>query len=181
MIAAFKSAGVEMALALACAGALAVSFAAVGCRHDARPYGDRQAALFQVGAALRNYAADHGGSFPSGADAYSALARLYPDYCTPGAELAGLSGGVEKVTSALREGRSISNLTSWVYVPGLTRTDDTRLAILWESKPALINGCERRPVVLLSFEITNVPIKEWGNFLAGQSNMLSAARSVRGP
>jgi hypothetical protein len=95
------------------------------------PYGARQAFMRLVDTDLENYAHDHGGVFPT------ALEDLYPGYAIPGVELAGLSGNVQDVTNALQRGSPISNLTSWVYVPGFKVTDNPSIAILWESKAGL--------------------------------------------
>src|ERR1051325_11965447 len=76
---------------------------------------------------LRSYARNNDGQFPDGTNSFEALAKLFPDYSHTGAELAGLSGDIQAVTSALQSRRSISNLTGWVYVPGLREDDDIRL------------------------------------------------------
>jgi hypothetical protein len=147
-----------------------------GCQPAARS-NDRRAFMRSVDASLMNYASDHDGWLPSDSDPFAALAKLYPDYCDAGNELAGLSGGIDKVTAALRDGKSISNLTSWVYVPSLRITDYPRIAVLWESKIGLDQSGRKssrptRPVLLLDRSITNVLASDWDSFLAEQASLL---------
>lgn len=161
--------------------AVLVFLSNLGCY---KPYGSREPAIFLMDSALRTYAEEHSGRFPSGGDQFSALAQLYPEYCCPGRELAGLSGDIQKTTNALQHGRSISNFTSWVYVPGLRLDDDPKLAILWESKPARLKLFGKslgltRPALLLSREITNVPASQWPEFLKYQGDVLAATLAKR--
>src|SRR2546422_802651 len=107
-------------------GVSLIVFASCAKRH--LPHGHREAFVRTVDSDLQNYASDHDGWFPNADDPYSALAKLYPAYSASGYELAGLSGNIERVTNALQIGHSISNLTSWTYVPGLRQDDDPRLA-----------------------------------------------------
>lgn len=149
-----------------------------------RPYGHREAYMRIVDKLLHDYARDHGGALPDGPDGYSALAKLYPAYSTTGAELAGLSGDISCVTNSLRLGRSISNCTSFQYVPGLHETDNPRLAVLWEKRGHLLASgavclLATRPVLLLSSNFTNVPIARWAEFERQQALLRHALAPSR--
>jgi hypothetical protein len=140
------------------------------------PYGHREAFLRSVDRALQNYANDHGGAFPNDPEPSFALAKLYPEYSNSGIELAGLSGNIQLVTNALNKGLPISNLTSWIYVPGLRETDNQDLAILWEEKQGLSQTGHRglrktRPVLLVGEAVTNVAEKDWNTFLQFQQEL----------
>jgi hypothetical protein len=155
----------------------------VGCQTP-MPSGNRVAFMRSVHVALMNYAADNGGAFPAGDDSYAAFAKLYPDYSDVGAELAGLSGSIHAVTNSLVRGVSISNLTSWVYIPGLQEGDDMRIAILWESMPGLTqagrtSSQRTRPVLLLDGSITNVPLANWEVFLECQARFRAQVEGKR--
>jgi hypothetical protein len=148
------------------------------------PFGHREAFMRSMDSVLQNYAVDHSGWFPDGKNSHDALVHLFPDYCPFGLELAGLSGDIQKLTNALQMGESISNLTSWVYVPGLREDDDSRLAILWESRPGLSAGGRlvsggQRPVLLLNRDITNVPAVHWEDFLKQQELLRNAVQTNR--
>jgi hypothetical protein len=148
------------------------------------PYGHREAFLRTVDSDLQNYASDHDGWFPNADDSYNALAKLYPGYSGAGYELAGLSGNIQAVTNALQAGHSISTLTSWVFVPGLRRDDDPRIAILWESTPGLspdgkLASWGNRPVLLLSLDITNIPEADWKSFLKQQELLRNEVQTKR--
>ncbi len=164
---------------------LFVIFAAIamGCRFR-RPYGHREAFLRTVDSDLQNFASDHDGFFPSAADRYAALALLYPDYSDSGCELAGLSGNISAVTNALQSGKSISNLTSWMFVPGLRQSDDPRIAIIWEATPGLLpdgtpGGRGSRPALLLSRTVTNIAWQNWNAFTKQQEELLSSIYATR--
>jgi hypothetical protein len=161
--------------------ALALVVCSVAAWQLWRPYGHREAFFRSVDSALQNSASHHDGAFPDGRDPYKALQSLFPDYVNPGYELAGLSGNIKGVASALLAGQSISNLTSWVYVPGLRTNDDPRIAILWESKAGFhpsgrLSFRRIRPVLLLNREITNVPVSHWEGFLKDQEKLRGAIK-----
>jgi hypothetical protein len=146
-------------------------------RWNAYPYGNRVSFMRVTATELMNYASRHDGWFPSGKDEYSGLAQLWPGSpCGP--ELAGLSGDIAAVTNALQVGRSLSNVTSWHYVPGLKNDDNPGLAILWESKFGLSEGGKRIPqmtrsVLLVDYRITNILDTAWPTFLKDQEQLWS--------
>jgi hypothetical protein len=151
--------------------------------HYWSPHGHREAFMRGMDSSLQNYATDHGGWFPDMGNPWDALAKLYPSYCN--SELAGLTGNTQAVTDALKAGQSISNFTSWIYVPGLREGDDGRLAILWEAKQGIsangrLNFRGTRPVLLLNRDITNVATVNWEDFQKQQEELRSAIRARRG-
>src|ERR1051325_917920 len=92
------------------------------------PFGSRDCTLPCMHSALRAYAADHYGRFPtSDHDAYTALGQLFAQYTPSGAELAGISGNEDTTKQALQHGRTLDKtLTSWVYVEGLRESDNPK-------------------------------------------------------
>jgi len=156
----------------------------VACKEAPVSFGHREAFMRVIDSELANYAAHNDGCFPNGHDSYAALAKLHPDYCEAGSELAGLSGNIQQVTNALAKGVSISNLTSWVYIPGLREGDDPRIAILWESMAGLtqagkVSSQKTRPVLLLDRSITNVPAANWESFTKQQEQFRNAVQAKR--
>ena len=155
------------------------------CRPEKdQPFGSREAFLRVVDSALQNYAYDHNGYFPDKDDPFTSLKELYPDYSGSGVELAGLSGSIAAVTNALQSGRSISNLTSWMYVPGLHTNDDPNLAILWETRPGMSHNGRfindgSRPVLLLGQDVVAIAAKDWSVFLEQQQQMRQHAQKAR--
>ena len=143
------------------------------------PFGRRACALQCMYLVLQNYAKDHEGAFPDGADGFVALQSLYPDY-VDGRELAGISGDPEKVQQVLSQQKSLNGVTSWRFIPGLSRDDDSRLAILWEAQSGInadgrrnFNGS--RAVLLVGGSITNVAKSSWDGFMNEQASIKSAA------
>jgi hypothetical protein len=131
---------------------------------------------------LLNYAHEHEGWFPRGADgAMASLRLLYPDYCPVGGELAGLSGNVDATLRVLRAGDPLTeSISSWRYRPGLRVDDDPRLAVLWEDQYGLrANGVRTlsrsRAVLLVNGDITNVIESAWEGFVSGQMALKTAA------
>ena len=149
------------------------------------PYGDRSFTLGHMSAVLDTYATDHFGKFPDSPHGpYDALRKLYPDYSL-GPELAGVSGKIKAVKSALDQGKSLDgSLTSWVYVPGFEQSDDPGLAILWESREGLYANGKRnsfggRAVLFISGAVTNIPAGAWTSFLTNQEHLQQIARARR--
>jgi hypothetical protein len=146
------------------------------CKHAESKRDHREAFMRLMDSALQNYASDHSGWLPSGDDPFAALSKLFPDYCAPGDELAGLSGNIPKTVKSLEAGRSISDYTSWVYISGLRTDDDLRIAVLWESASGICqNGAptsnNSRPVLLLNRAITNISADIWPEFLKEQEEL----------
>jgi hypothetical protein len=147
------------------------------------PYGRRCCSFRSVHLALLTYSEDHQGWFPEASSGpLAALQSLYPVYCPDGSELAGISGDVESVVKTLRAGKPLDeDLTSWRYVPGLRNDDDPNLALLWANRPGLnANGSRnilrRRPVLLISGDITNVLENDWAAFKKEQQALLATTK-----
>jgi hypothetical protein len=156
----------------------------VGCR----PPSQSEAFILNTYFDLLNYAQDHGGWFPTADNTNtSALQKLYPGYCNPGMELAGLSGDIDGVEAALNAGQPLTDkLTSWVYVQGLRKDDDQNLAILWERTGGLSpNGTKHtsggHAVLFLSGDRRQIPELGWTNFLREQESLRKTAIAKRPP
>ena len=153
---------------------------------DGFPFGDRRALLRNLHSALMNYAADNAGKFPNSEKGpEAALAKLHPLYCFKPIELAGLSGDIGSVESALKGGRPLTkDLTSWRYQQGLRNDDSKQLALVWENSD-LVNASSRKSTsrvhaaILIGGDITNVPSADWESFLQAQKVMRAEALSLR--
>ena len=150
------------------------------------PFGHRDGTFRCTDAALRLYAQDHAGRFPNeSADGLRSLRLLYPEYTPSGKELAGLSGDVGSLVQALSEGKQLNtNLSSWLYFPGLEVDDDSSLALLAETKFGLFPNGSRNPsgarsVLLLGRNFTNVTKDLWDSFAAEQQRLRVAAVAKR--
>ena len=143
-----------------------------GYRH-AYPYGSQPAALPILLNALRSYAMDHSNRFPDiGGDPYRSLQALYPGYISPD-YLAGISGDHKGTKRQILGGGHLnSNISSLVYVPGLSLTNDPQTAILWERRTGVAFNGRRspgRPVGFISGEVKQIPDTEWRIFLSNQA------------
>jgi hypothetical protein len=83
--------------------------------------------------ALRRYAEEHEGSYPTGkATPEASLSLLYPKYANADV-LSGKSVSVQRVQAILDEGKLLDpDSCGWHYVEGLTLNDDRRLALFWD-------------------------------------------------
>jgi hypothetical protein len=126
---------------------------------------------------LTDYAAEHGGVFPSGEETPEAsLSLLYPKYA--GAkQLRGKTVPLEIVEEILQSGRHLGPETcGWHYVEGLTVKDDHRIAIFWD-KIGLGHSGYRLPegghyVMFLSGFSEYIPESDWPAFLEEQETLL---------
>lgn len=164
---------------------LALGLVAVGLFRCEVDKSDRAAFMRSMYAALSMYAHDHDGRFPvSESGPYDALRLLYPDYVPIGSELAGVSGSIPAVLSALQIGMLSSNETSWVYVQGLITSNDHRIAVLWERQFGLYGNGRKaddntRAVLLIGGDITNVHESAWRSFLADQESLRSSIKDAQ--
>lgn len=136
---------------------------------------DRSGLMLNVYFAIRIYADDHAGWLPqSKSGPYDALQKLYPIYCPSGQELAGLSGSIDSVKRALKNGEPLTDkLSSWVYVQGFNTNDDPHIAILWEAKRGIFPSGEKDPsgghaVLFLNGDLKQIPDAGWVKFLNDQ-------------
>ena len=160
-----------------CLGLIAL----VGCRGGQSPRG---AAMLNLIGIMQVYAEKHEGWFPqSEKGAYDALQKLYPDYISTRelAELAGLSADIEPLIKAVERGEPLNDkLTSWIYHQGLKNSDDYRIALFWERRGGLFSGGKKDPsgghaVILLSWEIKQIPPSDWLEFLKDQEALRNSA------
>jgi hypothetical protein len=166
------------------AGVLAVLtwLAAAYWRHN-YPYGWSHCCAKGVGLALRGYAQDHAGRYPTGGDTPEAsLSLLYSNYLDA-YMLRGKTVPLQLVEETLRKkGKLDPQSCGWHYVEGLTEADNPQLAIVWD-KVGLGHNGERlkgggHEVVLLDGTTTYVGGKRWPEFLEEQKHLL-AQRSDR--
>lgn len=142
------------------------------------PYGWTHCCDKQLYSALRNYADLHHGKFPSGQATPEACLSLL--HAKPIEASANLLGGknvdpeiAEKVFS---EGQLLSPQScGWNYVPGLSLTDDPRLALFWD-KPGLGHNGQRLDggghiVWFVGGEYRQILASEWESFLAEQRSL----------
>ena len=151
-----------------------------GCRIE---QDQRLPLMINLYSELRQYAAEHGGFFPSGpgGDA-TALGQLFPVYSARGKELAGLTGDINLAMRILKSGKQLTtNQTSWVYVEGLRSTDNQQVALFWEREPGVLPTGQRvqgvgHTVMLLSGQVTNIADADWSTFLDTQQSMRGKTR-----
>lgn len=96
--------------------------------------------------ALREYAEEHVGFFPSGqATPEASLSLLYPK-CANEYVLSGKTVPVERAQKILVQGRLLDpESCGWHYVEGLTLNDDRRLAIFWDKVPGPFGPITLKP------------------------------------
>lgn len=147
------------------------------------PYGSSHCCDKGVGFALREYAADHNGRYPTGGDTPEAsLSLLYSNYLDA-YTLRGKTVPLEVVQKTLaKKGRLDPESCGWHYVEGLTEADNSQIAIVWDKVGLGHNGQRLRggghSVVLLDGSTTYISGRRWPEFLEEQKRLL-AQRSDR--
>lgn len=176
--------GVLIILAVAITLGVVIDFKNVDFWHR------RAGMMGTVATELRLYALDHGGWFPrSNKDSLDALQKLYPTYAA-GPELAGLSGDIDAVMNCLKQGKSLTGKSSWVYIQGMKDTDDPTVALLWDLQPGLYGtGVNQRGPMMRGHVVstigeingfeTNVVEAGWTNFLRQQEQLRKAILANR--
>lgn len=129
-----------------------------------------------VMAALRSYASDHDGWFPSVDNKpYDSLQMLYPEYLPDPIDLAGISGNENEVRKRLSVGgRLDSSISSWIYWPHLNETNDERIAILWERTSGIRPNGSRASGHAVGFvdgSIRQIDEQAWEAFLIQQEHL----------
>lgn len=109
--------------------------------HYTFPYGWSHCCDIQLAFALQQYAEDHGGHFPSGADCPEAsLSLLYSNYVNANL-LRGKIISLKTVEHALAaNGKLGPDSCGWHYVEGITLSDDSQIAIVWDKVGLGHNG-----------------------------------------
>ena len=145
------------------------------------PYGWSHCCDKQLWFALRQYADEHGGSYPSGGPTPEAsLGLLYPEYADANL-LRGKTVPEAVVQAAFDRGEPLGPETcGWQYVEGLRTDDDHKLALFWD-KAGLGHNGERLPVegnwvYFVDGDNKFVPAAGWAGFLAEQRQLLKARR-----
>ncbi len=142
------------------------------------PYGWSHCCAKGMGLALRTYAMDHDGRFPTGGDTPEAsLSLLYSNYVNA-YTLRGKTVPLQVAQTALaKDGKLGPESCDWHYVEGLTEADDPQIAILWD-KVGLGHNGERlkaggHMVVLVDGSENYVSRAKWPGFLKQQKELLA--------
>jgi len=125
--------------------------------------------------ALRSYALDHEGWLPDDGDSFRSLELLWPNYLPDPVDLAGISGNDKEARRRLPEGRHLdSNVSSWVYWPGLVAESDQDIAILWEKESGItFNGfrAEGHAVGFINGSWRQIGSDQWEAFIKEQKRL----------
>jgi hypothetical protein len=145
--------------------------------HENYPYGESHCCTKQISTALKMYADDHGGRFPSGESSPEAsLSLLYPKYLSSPDILRGKTVPETIVRQRLTSGQLLTPETcGWHYVEGLGEGSDPRWAVLWD-KAGLGHNGERLPdggreVVFADHSVKVLSGAEWRAVLAEQEKL----------
>lgn len=149
------------------------------------PYGMSHCCDLCLSSALHDYAATHGGAFPTGeATPEASMSLLYREKMNgyPLADATLLRGKTvpeSVVKEILERGELLTPDTcGWHYVEGLRTDDDPRLALFWDKAGLDHNGgrmAEGGHIVLFVplMERKHIPEAEWDKFLAEQRKLLA--------
>jgi uncharacterized protein YvpB len=155
-----------------------------GLWHWRYPYGRSHYCLKSIFLALNVYAQEHGGLYPDGQSSPEASLALL---CKEGLLDADTFRG--KTAKAKRAGQLLGggSLTGpescgWHYVQGLNRSDDGRIAVLWD-KLELGHFGERhkrpgREVLTLGGDCKWITRAEWGHFQSEQESLLKIRKGI---
>ena len=142
------------------------------------PNGFRSGKLTTFMGALTEYAMDHGGKYPDGGiTPIQSLQKLYPRYAS--SALAGMSGDEGRTEAYLRKGKQLdTNVSSWVYFPGFSTSDNPAIAIIWEREAGIfVNGSRAsgHAVGFVGGGYGQVSVAEWSTFVQEQQSLRSTA------
>ena len=146
------------------------------------PYGWTHCCDMQLHLALHNYAVLHNRRFPSGQstpEACLSLLHREPDPVSAGL-LCGKNVAPEIAERVFAEGQLLGPETcGWHYVPGLSLTDDPKLALFWDKSGLGHNGQRLggggHIVWFINGDNRHIPASEWESFLAEQNSLRQAA------
>jgi hypothetical protein len=168
---------VLMVAALVAVVGLAALYAAYRAKY---PYGMSHCCILIMGGALKEYANDHNGQFPTGKATPEASLSLLNNSNYANADLLrGKTVPEKTVARILNSGGLLGPDTcGWHYVEGLRADDDARIAILWD-KVGLGHDGERlkyggHEVMFVDGQRRFVSGKDWEGFLKGQQDLLAA-------
>jgi hypothetical protein len=141
------------------------------------PYGRSHCCAKQISTALKMYANDHGGRYPSGESSPEAsLSLLYPKYLPSPEPLRGKTVPAAIVNQRLTNGQRLTPETcGWHYVEGLSEDSDPRLLLLWD-KVGLGHNGQRLPdggheVVFVDHSVKQLSGAEWRAVFAEQEKL----------
>jgi hypothetical protein len=144
------------------------------------PYGYSHCCDLILHHALEEYAAAHGGAFPTGAVTPEAsLGLLYKNVEWADADLLrGKTVPASAVREKLDGGEPLApESCGWHYVEGLRVDDDPRLALFWDKAGLGHNGQRLagggHAVMFLNGLRTHIPEAEWQTFLDEQGRLLA--------
>jgi hypothetical protein len=147
------------------------------------PYGYTHSCDIGLAMALRQYAEEHDGFYPSGeATPEASLSLLYPKYASASL-LSGKTVPVGRVQEILDQGKLLDPETcDWHYVEGLTLNDDRRLAIFWD-KVGLGHFGQRlkdggHSVVFVGGQFDHISAQNWPQFLEEQEKLRASRDDV---
>lgn len=155
--------------------------AAVGVvhHHATYPYGSSHCCIIQMSGALEMYAEENGGRYPAGQSSPEAcLSLLCRSNYANAYLLRGMTVPEATVRRILESGGQLGpDSCGWHYVPGLTKADDRKLALVWCKEPLGHNG-ERtkdggRQVVFVGGDIEWISGAKWPAFLEEQKALLA--------
>ncbi len=139
-----------------------------------RPFGVRTCFLPCMVSSLYAYAHEHFGKYPDGPDPYPALQKLYPDLVPNPDLLAGISGDRKATTRVVASGGVLtSNESSWVYIPGLSTTDEEHTILIYERRSGLAFNGTRWPGRAVGFangSHAQMPEQEFQQLLKAQQD-----------
>lgn len=144
------------------------------------PYGFSHCCLKAVGLSLHQYAQDHGGFFPAGGGCPEASLSLLSrePYGLVGAELCGKTKSAAAATEILARGELLGPDTcDWHYVEGLTTSDCSRLALVWDKIGLGHNGQDLsggHSIWRLTGGEEVIPASQWPGFLEEQERLMAA-------
>jgi len=161
-------------------GIFAILIIAGGVHYKSKyPYGHSHCCIIGVMGALEQYASENGGRYPTGEPSPEASLSLlcrsnYLDAYT----IRGMIVPEDTVRAILDKGDLLGpDSCGWHYADGLTRADDSRIALLYCKQPLGHNGDKTkdggRQVVFVGGNIEWLPGKKWPTFLEEQKELLS--------
>ena len=155
-----------------------VTLAGYSWHHRMYPYGGSHCCIIAMNFALMEYAETHEGRFPQGESSPEAsLSLLYKDHLTDANTLRGMTVS-EKTTRRVLESGQLLTASScgWHYVEGLTKSDNSQLALLWCKEPLDHDGRHdqsgARQVIRVDGSTDSVSAAKWSKFLEIQNQLI---------
>jgi hypothetical protein len=161
-------------------GVIAVLVFAGGAYYKLKfPYGQSHCCIILVEGALEQYAMENAGRYPTGESSPEAsLSLLCRSNYLNAYTIRGMIVPEDTVLKILDSGGLLGPDTcGWHYADGLTRADDTRIALLYCKQPLGHNGQRTkdggRQVVFVGGNIQWISGGKWPSFLQEQEELLS--------